>query len=230
MDDYFGSGYCGDWGAHHLDIAQWGLGMDASGPVKVIRSDRPKSDKAVDGFRRQSGVTLVFADGTQLIHNPFATWGTVFYGTEGIVAVNRGKFAMWQGKACTPDDKVREMIQNGKFDGCEKIAFYTRNEDGGSTDSAAWAARKRFLKEQKVTLYKTKGGHPADLVHCFTTRQAPCSNQDVGARAAILCHLCNMSYIYDAGFDWNPYANTFANGTGDVKWLTRADYRNGWKV
>ena len=25
-----------NWGAHHLDIAQWGLGMDRTGPVEII--------------------------------------------------------------------------------------------------------------------------------------------------------------------------------------------------
>ena len=38
-----------------------------------------------------------------------------------------------------------------------------------------------------------------------------------------------MSYVYDTGFDWDPDAFQFANGTGDPAWLKRANYR-GWDI
>jgi len=36
----YGGGYVTDWGAHHLDIAQWGLGMDSSGPTEVLPPEK----------------------------------------------------------------------------------------------------------------------------------------------------------------------------------------------
>jgi len=215
MDDLFGSGYCGDWGAHHLDIAQWGLGMDDSGPVKVIKAERTEKDKAnVElGGRAQSGVVLEFAGGIKLTHKPFSTFGTVFYGTEGVVSVNRGKFEMTHGN--------------------ELISRFTKKEDGGSLAGAVTKARKAFLTDStyKTELYKTSGGHPADFVACAKSRKAACSNEVVGARAAVLCHLCNISYVRDAGFDWDPVKNTFAKGTGNKNWLTReGGYRGKWSV
>ena len=53
---------------------------------------------------------------------------------------------------------------------------------------------------------------------------------ETGARAAILCLLCNLSYVYDTGFDWDPVKCTFANGTGDPAWLRRPVNRNGWDI
>lgn len=215
MDDLFGSGYCGDWGAHHLDIAQWGLDMDNSGPVKVIKAERSEQDKAnvEQGGRAQAGAVLEFANGIKLKHNPFSSFGTVFYGTDGVVSVNRGKFEMKLGN--------------------ELVARYAEKEDAGSLEGALAKARKTCLTDSvyKTKLYKTKGGHPADFVECAKSRQRACSNEDIGGRAAILCHLFNMSYVRDASFGWDPAKNIFAKGTGNPGWLTReGGYRNKWDV
>ncbi len=78
--EYSGGGMT-DWGAHHFDIAQWGLGMDESGPVEVIPPEDPKAGK---------GVKFIYANGVEVIHGD--SGGVLFVGTEGKVFVNRGKF------------------------------------------------------------------------------------------------------------------------------------------
>jgi len=83
----FGGGGVTDWGAHHLDIAQWGLGMDASGPVEVLPPAKP-------GAKR--GVKLVYADGVTAEHKD--GFGVDFHGSEGRVQVNRGTFTFTRGK------------------------------------------------------------------------------------------------------------------------------------
>ena len=53
----YGSGGVGDWGAHHIDIAQWGLGMDDSGPVEVIPAADANARRGAK-FVYASGITL----------------------------------------------------------------------------------------------------------------------------------------------------------------------------
>ena len=69
-----------------------------------------------------------------------------------------------------------------------------------------------------------------NFVECCKTRKPTISPAETGARASILCLLCNISYVYDAGFDWDPKKNVFAHGTGDPLWLKRPVNRNGWDV
>ena len=71
-----------DWGAHHFDIAQWGLGMDNSGPVEIIP---PADPNATTGLR------YLYADGVEMIHDT-SRGGATFIGSDGKIFVDRGKF------------------------------------------------------------------------------------------------------------------------------------------
>src|SRR5437764_14023816 len=78
-----------DWAAHHFDIAQWGLGMDESGPVEIIPPDDPKATK---------GLKYVYANGVPVFHaEEYAPGkkvdGVAFIGSDGKVFVNRGKMS-----------------------------------------------------------------------------------------------------------------------------------------
>ena len=77
----YSGGMMTDWGAHHFDIAQWGLGMDDSGPVEIIPPEDPKATR---------GVRYLYANGVEMIHGD--SGGVLFIGTEGKILVNRGKF------------------------------------------------------------------------------------------------------------------------------------------
>jgi predicted dehydrogenase len=79
--DYAGGGMT-DWGAHHFDIAQWGLGMDETGPVEII----PPNGKDVEllTYKYANGVTMYHGGGSG------GNAGVEFIGDKGRVMVNRG--------------------------------------------------------------------------------------------------------------------------------------------
>jgi len=85
--DYSG-GKMTDWGAHHNDIAQWGLGMDESGPIHIDgRGEFPK-DGLYDTATRFT-VVYTYANGVRLICSSEGH-GCRFEGTDGWVHVDRG--------------------------------------------------------------------------------------------------------------------------------------------
>ncbi len=197
----FGGGMVTDWGAHHLDIAQWGLGMDGSGPVEVLP---PAAGK-------KRGARLVYANGVTVEHgNGF---GVEFFGTEGVVQVNRGKFTFKRGQ--------------------EMIAAHTgkKNEKGEVETSLAaelQKAERGHLQDAKIKLY-VSNNHTADFLQCVRERKKPIASEQVGARTVICCHLMNLAYYHGQKLQWDPAKFAFQGGTGDPKWLTR-DYRSPWKV
>ena len=195
----YGGGMVTDWGAHHIDIAQWGLGTDDSGPVEA----RPPEDWKK--WKSNRGAKLVYSNGTTITHrNGF---GVHFQGTDGEVKVNRGRFV---------------FNLNGK-----EISKFEKRGDG-SLGSALQTAEKSFLKDSKIKLYKSNH-HIRDFLSSIESRKKTITNEIVGGRSAICCHLMNQSYYNGEIIKWNPKTNELSDNTGNPEWLTRS-YRGIWKV
>jgi hypothetical protein len=184
-----------DWGAHMIDIIQWGLNKDSSGPVATIPAKDPKAMK---------GAQLVYEGGIHMMHG--AGLGSSFYGTDGRVECHRGRLGLWLG------DKHVAGNQGG-----EKVNL---NQELDRIEA-------EYLKDAKVKLYDSNN-HVGDFLNSMQSRKKPITNEIVGARTSIACHLLNQTYYNQAAIAWNPKKNTFAKG-GDPKWLTR-NYRGEWKV
>ena len=84
----FGGGMITDWGAHHFDIAQWGMGMDESGPVEILPPEKPEAKR---------GARFRYANGTEVVHAS-RKGGVWFNGSNGQIMVDRGKFELWIGE------------------------------------------------------------------------------------------------------------------------------------
>ena len=196
----FGGGMITDWGAHHIDIAQWALNRDEDGPVEVRAP--------ADWQNAKRGAQLVYADGTVLTH--VSGKGVSFYGTLGECHVNRGQF---------------ELIMAGKT----VHKFWDNKIDTGtSMEREVTLAEREHLADAKVKLPRNKG-HFQNFVDCVRSREKPICDVAIGASSVIACHVMNFAYHYGANAQWDPAKKKFASG-GSAKWLTREQYRGEWKV
>ncbi|VTR97505.1 Gfo/Idh/MocA family protein [Tuwongella immobilis] len=87
--DYSG-GQMTNFGAHHLDIAQWGLGMDESGPIAVEAKAKFHPQKWYEVPEHFEAI-YTYAGGIKLICSQSLPGGTEFIGEKGSIFVTRGK-------------------------------------------------------------------------------------------------------------------------------------------
>jgi len=141
--EYGGGGVC-DFGAHHFDIAQWGLDMDESGPLEVRP---PEKADALRGavFVYKNGVTVTQVAGG---------FNVEFLGTDGIVKASRGGFEMVRGGETIKSAAMaqKEFLQNAKV-----VLYHSKSHTDDFLDRVA--DRKRPVTSE------IEGGHSAILCH-----------------------------------------------------------------
>ena len=90
----YSGGKMTDWGAHHVDIAHWALGLSDTGPVKVFGTSQHPD--VVNGYNTATKFTVncEFANGAEVViidSSPDFGNGLLIEGDAGRIFVNRGK-------------------------------------------------------------------------------------------------------------------------------------------
>lgn len=171
--DYSG-GQMTNWGAHHLDIAQWGLGMDDSGPVSIAGTAafHPEGVHEVSESLR---LIYTYANGVKLICGQAQkdiAGGTKFIGSEGVVLVSRGKLVTQPRELATL--RPEELTVKGRSSGSQAVELY-RSHD-----------------------------HTQNFLDCMRDRRLPICDVEIGHRSATVCHLGNIVARLGRPVSWDP--------------------------
>ncbi len=202
--DYSG-GKMTDWGAHHIDIAQWALGHDHSGPVKV--SGKGQFAPIVpDDFD-----WIAYLDGRASLPNGYHT------PTQFSIDCEYGDGAVMH--VCDHYVRPEEKIEFGNgilFEGENGRIFVDRSRLNGKPVEEMTDADKAKLHEQVVELYRGKepGDHMRDFFDCVKSRSVPISDVETHHRTMTSCHLCNITLMLGRELKWDPEKEQF---DGDEK-------------
>jgi predicted dehydrogenase len=196
----YSGGKMTDWGAHHIDIAQWALGCDETGPQTV--SGTGKFPPLVpDKFNWKA-----FLDGDAALPSGFNT------ATEFSIDL---KFA--GGATINVSDHYRREGDDVDFDngilleGDAGRIFVNRGRLSGKPIDDLTDADNRELDELFVKLYKGKqpGDHMRNFFECLEDRTQPISDVATHHRTMTSCHLCNIALMLGRELKWDPAAENF---------------------
>lgn len=179
----YSGGKLTDWGAHHVDIATWGMNKTDTGPVSVdpIMVKHPVEFK--DGFptvrnryntATEFNIKAIYEDGMELVIRHDTDNGILFEGTAGRIFVNRGKLT---GKP------VEDLKSNPLPDG----------------------ALQKVYKGQELT------NHVANFFNAVATRREPISDVFSHHRALTTCHLAGIAARIGRKIQWDPKREVVLN-------------------
>jgi hypothetical protein len=185
------------WGAHHVDIAHWGMDMESTGPLKIEGTGRfpPPERRIYTVHTAPYSINLEFPGGIQMrIADAKATLplGVRFIGEDGWIFVARGS-----------------------------------RETAGQKLKALDASRPELLDPKGVTVKLTPSdGHHDNWLNSVRSRKQPISPPAIVHRSNTTCILSWIAMKLKRPLKWDPKAERFINDDKANAMLTRAERGN----
>ena len=194
----YSGGTMTDWGAHHNDIALWGLGLDRSGPVSV--EGKPLVKMIPGGFTSSSEYEVKFVYDNGVTQTTRSTTGDTPSG-----------------------EAAKDGERNGvKFEGSDGWIWVTRGDIQASNPEILVEP----LGANATRLYES-GDHMRNFFDCLRSRKDPICDAEIGHRSATVCHLGVIAVRLGRKLQWDPKKEEFVNDTEANKWVAR-EMREGY--
>ncbi len=218
----YSGGKLTDWGAHHIDIAQWALGAIDTGPVEI--EGRGVHDTRKDCFNTAQTFhgTMRFANGTRLKFEDGGTKtnGILLEGDKERIFVNRGKLVGNMIDKITADPswnaEIREAagsLYTGPY-GRPEVELKNYTNVAGNKDSS-WT--------------RVKQAHMGNFFKCIQSGAKPISDVVSVGNATITCHLANIALRLGRELAWDPVTETIV-GDNQAKAMLARPYREGYEI
>ena len=196
----YSGGQMTDWGAHHLDIAQWAID---SYPVEI--DGQAKFPQTADGYNvaLDYKATYKYANGVVMTVADTGRNGIMLTGERGRIFVNRGVISGAPVEELAKNPLPPEQFQVYDFDN-----------------------RKRPQRAGKLDAIIN---HMGNLFDCIEQRKQPISDLESQHRSVSTCHLGNISMHVGRPLKWDPEKELFIDDEEANKHLSR-EQRDGYEV
>jgi predicted dehydrogenase len=193
--EQFGAGMITGWGAHHIDSAHWGMGMERSGPIEVWgHADFPKSGLwDVHGIFRTEAL---YENGVHMIVSNEIPNGIKFEGSEGWIFVTRGNY-----QATSSDPVV--------------------NSDGTKPlDASDPKIIKSVIGPNEFHFIVSKDHH-GNWLEAIRDKKQPIAPVEEAHRSCSACLIHHIAMKLDRKIYWDPKTEKFKNDEEANKMLSR---------
>jgi predicted dehydrogenase len=183
--EQFGAGMITGWGAHHLDIAHWGMGTEFTGPVEVEGTAVfPKS--GLWNVHGDFDIHSKYANGVTMETSSKFTNGVRFEGTDGWIFVSRGNMRVTASDPIADDPNSQAMRVSDP-----NILKFKVGPNG-------------------IHLYKSPE-HYLNWLECIRSRKQPITPAEVAHRSCSACLLSHIAMKLPRKLYWNPEKERFIN-------------------
>lgn len=210
----YSGGKMTDWGAHHIDIAQWMLGADGSGPISVQVLEAVQPYNGGDGYNTHPKFKVLhtYADGRK-VEVSHGAGSTVKDMVDGNGNPRKGPLAGYENGVLVIGDKGKLFVSRGLLLADSKDIFAPLKEG------------------EKPELYPSRPtNHMGNFLDCVKSRKAPICNVEVGAGSVIVCHLGTIALRLNATrpLGWDPKESVF--NTPEANKMISRPMRGEWKL